>query len=430
MRTPTDSPAPGRQPQARCQFVGVARHLSAGGAREARRAHPDYRSGQSLRSDEATETLHAAVAAADLVVLSFPLYIDSLPAPVIRALELIAGRQAGVPAAAGAAGEAATAAAEAGAAGVAGEKPAFVAICQCGFPEAAHNEVALEICAHFARAAGFEWAGGLGMGAGGMVAEQPLSRIRGRVRSVVRALDLSAAELAAGRSVPAEAVRLMAKPAVPAFAYATSPIGAGAASRGSAATRRRWTRGRSPETAARPEAGRPPGGRPPPQKAGLVATPGRRDGRSGGRRGHREESREPPAQAARPAAEAGARPDRLGAAGRPVRPRVAGRPSGAGASASPARAGRRRRPGIAPPPLPKRSRIVSSSGRRRVPCRCVSPGPTSARASSSRPCSEVAHVLAQVAVCEALCRSRSTGRNRGRSANSRIPALRPTSALV
>ena len=34
-------------------------------------------------------------AAADLVVLSFPLYIDSLPAPVIRALELIAARRAG-----------------------------------------------------------------------------------------------------------------------------------------------------------------------------------------------------------------------------------------------------------------------------------------------------------------------------------------------
>ena len=70
---------------------------------------------KALRSDEATEALHAAVAAADLVVLSFPLYIDSLPAPVIRALELIAARRAGLPAAPG-------------------DKPALVAICQCGFP--------------------------------------------------------------------------------------------------------------------------------------------------------------------------------------------------------------------------------------------------------------------------------------------------------
>jgi hypothetical protein len=155
---------------------------------------------RALRSDVATEAWHAAVAAADLVVLSFPLYVDSLPAPVIRALELIAARRAGPPA-------------------VAGGRPALVAICQCGFPEAEHNEVALEICRNFAPAARFEWAGGLGMGGGGMASRRPLREIRGMLRSAVRALDLTAAELAAGRPVPAEAVRLMAKPAIPALAY-------------------------------------------------------------------------------------------------------------------------------------------------------------------------------------------------------------------
>ena len=155
---------------------------------------------KALRSGGATESLHAAVAAADLVVLSFPLYIDSLPAPVIRALELIAARRAGSSVAPG-------------------DKPAFVAICQCGFPEAEHNEVALEICRNFAPAAGFEWAGGLGMGAGGMAGGRPLREIRGMMRAAVRGLDLAAAELAAGRPVPGEAVRLMAKPAIPGFAY-------------------------------------------------------------------------------------------------------------------------------------------------------------------------------------------------------------------
>jgi len=155
---------------------------------------------KALRAEEATEALHTAVAAADLVVLSFPLYVDSLPAPVIRALELIAARRADLPAAAG-------------------DKPAFVAICQCGFPEAEHNEVALEMCRNFAPAAGFAWAGGLGMGAGGTTGGRPLREIRGRMRAAVRALDLSAAELAAGRPLPDEAVRLMAKPAIPAFAY-------------------------------------------------------------------------------------------------------------------------------------------------------------------------------------------------------------------
>ena len=155
---------------------------------------------KALRSDEASEALHATVAAADLVVLSFPLYIDSLPAPVIRALEHIAARRAGAPTESGA-------------------MPAFVAICQCGFPEAEHNAVALEICRNFALAARFEWAGGLGMGAGGMTGGRSPREIRGMMRSAAHALDLSAAALASGRPVPDEAVRLMAKPAIPAFAY-------------------------------------------------------------------------------------------------------------------------------------------------------------------------------------------------------------------
>ena len=87
----------------------------------------------------------AAVAAADLVVLSFPLYIDSLPAPVIRALELIADDRAGQ--------------APRGDLPQESDRRGLVAICQCGFPEAQQDQVALEICANFARTVGFEWAG-------------------------------------------------------------------------------------------------------------------------------------------------------------------------------------------------------------------------------------------------------------------------------
>ncbi|MGD0997902.1 MAG: NAD(P)H dehydrogenase, partial [Thermoleophilia bacterium] len=160
---------------------------------------------KALKSEEGTQALLAATAAADLVVLSFPLYIDSLPAPVIRAFELIADSRA----------EDAPDAQALGAL----EQPGFVAICQCGFPEVEHNQVALEICANFARAAGFEWAGGLAMGGGGLIASRPLREKGGLLRSVTRALDLSAAQLADGRPVSAEAVRLMNKTAFPAFAY-------------------------------------------------------------------------------------------------------------------------------------------------------------------------------------------------------------------
>ena len=164
---------------------------------------------RALKTEEGARALLTAVAATDLVVLSFPLYVDSLPAPVVRAFELIADARA----------KNAPSARPAAPVPDAPAKPGFVAICQCGFPEAEHDLVALEICANFARAAGFEWAGGLAMGGGGLIDGQPLGARGGLLRSVTRALDLSATELADGRPVPAEAVRLMSKPAFPAFAY-------------------------------------------------------------------------------------------------------------------------------------------------------------------------------------------------------------------
>jgi len=148
---------------------------------------------KAVRTEETMEELRAAAASADLIVLSFPLYVDSLPAPAIRALEVLAEPPVG--------------------------PAAFVAICQSGFPEVDHNEVAIEICRNFARDAGFEWAGGLVLAAGGMVGGQPLRKLQGMMRSAVKALDLTAEELAAGRPVPDEAVQLMAKPPIPRIGY-------------------------------------------------------------------------------------------------------------------------------------------------------------------------------------------------------------------
>jgi hypothetical protein len=165
---------------------------------------------KAVRSDESIAELQAAVAAADLVVFSFPLYVDSLPAPAIRTLELIAAECAG------------RAGAQAGAGGAAGDgagDKAFLTICQSGFPEVDHNEVAVEICRNFVQAAGFEWAGGLILPAGGMLGGQPLAKMKGMMRTAVRSLDLSAEALAAGRPVPDEAVRLMAKLPIPAIGY-------------------------------------------------------------------------------------------------------------------------------------------------------------------------------------------------------------------
>jgi hypothetical protein len=154
---------------------------------------------KAVRSEEHTAELLAAIDGADLVVLSFPLYWDSLPGHVVRACELIAAHRAAARASVGSAD--ATAA----------ERPAFVAIVQGGFPEVEQNAVAVEICRNFARAADLEWAGGLALGGGGMIYGAPLRKLGSRVKTAMQALDGAAAALAAGGPVPDEAVRLMAK---------------------------------------------------------------------------------------------------------------------------------------------------------------------------------------------------------------------------
>jgi multimeric flavodoxin WrbA len=158
----------------------------------------------SIRSTERMNTLLEAVNAADLVLLAFPLYVDSLPAPAIEALERIAARRAA-------------------------NTPAnqdqtysqlFAAIANCGFPEPRHNETALAICANFARQAGFIWAGSLALGAGeGMVHGTPLHEMDGRVIPLRKALDLTAEALAQGQAVPEEAQKLLAQPFIPAWLY-------------------------------------------------------------------------------------------------------------------------------------------------------------------------------------------------------------------
>jgi multimeric flavodoxin WrbA len=158
----------------------------------------------SIRSPERMKTLLEGVDAADLVLLAFPLYIDSLPAPTIEALERITAHRA----------------ARVGTGTSPVHHQLFAAIANCGFPEAHHNETGLAICAKFAHKAGFHWAGSLALGAGeGMVHGMPLHELDGRVTPLKKALDLAANALAQGGPIPEEAQTLWAKPFIPGWLY-------------------------------------------------------------------------------------------------------------------------------------------------------------------------------------------------------------------
>ncbi|HQY93253.1 hypothetical protein [Caldilinea sp.] len=152
---------------------------------------------RALRTPARTRTLLAAVDDSDLLMLAFPLYVDTLPALVTQALETIAAHRHALGA----------------------PRPSWLlALANCGFPEAAHNEVALEICQNFAAEAGMRWAGGLALGAGGAVHGGAIAG-RGMTHTVARALDLTAAALSTDQPAPEEALALMRTPLMPGRLY-------------------------------------------------------------------------------------------------------------------------------------------------------------------------------------------------------------------
>jgi multimeric flavodoxin WrbA len=151
----------------------------------------------SLCSPTRSKDFLDAVNDADLIVLAFPLYVDSLPAPTIEAMERIIqsrnGRQT---------------------------HQRFAAIANCGFPEADHNATALAICEMFSRHAGFQWAGSLSLGAGqGLVHGTPLDELGGRAITLKNALELAADALATGQPIPDEVQALWKKPFIPGWLY-------------------------------------------------------------------------------------------------------------------------------------------------------------------------------------------------------------------
>jgi multimeric flavodoxin WrbA len=151
-----------------------------------------------LRSPTKMQALLDAVDAADLITLAFPLYVDSLPAPVIEALERIALHREGRDRS---------------------RQQLFTAIANCGFPEAYQTATALAICETFAQQTGFEWAGALALGGGGMVNGFPLAEGGGKTILMRKSLELAAEGLALGQTIPKAARDSLAKPIVPHWVY-------------------------------------------------------------------------------------------------------------------------------------------------------------------------------------------------------------------
>jgi hypothetical protein len=105
---------------------------------------------------EKQEDLIRMIKKTNLIILSFPLYIDHLPSPVIRMMELLTNNKEELKAP---------------------ERKAFLSICNSGFPESFQIKLATQICQNFSNAMGFQWKGGIQKGGGGLIHGSDLNEI-------------------------------------------------------------------------------------------------------------------------------------------------------------------------------------------------------------------------------------------------------------
>lgn len=153
---------------------------------------------KALKSDDNRNMLLSAINNADLVVIAFPLYIDCLPYLVIKIMELVAENRKEMKNL---------------------MEQRLICIVNNGFPESHQNNTAVAICRQFAKETGFEWSGGLQLGGGEAINGEPLHKVKGMARNVIKSLDLAATALSENNPIPQEAKEKMAKFLVPAWLY-------------------------------------------------------------------------------------------------------------------------------------------------------------------------------------------------------------------
>lgn len=143
-------------------------------------------------SDEGRLELLRMVDTADLLILAFPLYCDCLPAPVIRALELIYGHRK-----------------------IVSKDQKLMTIINSGLPEPYQNQVAADICRQFAAETGIRWVGSACVGAGMILRGRPLEESDQITVKLREGLDQAAILLADGKPLTPLVASMLHYPLIP-----------------------------------------------------------------------------------------------------------------------------------------------------------------------------------------------------------------------
>jgi len=144
---------------------------------------------QENNSKEMSDILNS-----DVLLFVFPLYVDSLPAPIIKVLTMIENEI-----------------------NRNGKNPIVYAITNCGFLEAEHNRFALDMIENFSTQVDMSWGYGLGIGGGGFIATQSENMAKGGpANNIYKALN----ELSnAMKNKSSKKENVFVRPKMPLFIY-------------------------------------------------------------------------------------------------------------------------------------------------------------------------------------------------------------------
>jgi len=137
--------------------------------------------------------LLGAINKSDIIIFISPLYLDTVPASVTKAMEFLSGNKY-----------------------LMNGRKKMIAISVCGYPEASHNDTALRIYRCFADGMGFTWLGCLAIGEGpAYIYARQIFSLLGVYRRLKKAISLVVQSLLEEKMVPKEAAELAKISAIP-----------------------------------------------------------------------------------------------------------------------------------------------------------------------------------------------------------------------
>ncbi|MCK4567020.1 MAG: NAD(P)H-dependent oxidoreductase [Candidatus Thorarchaeota archaeon] len=151
-----------------------------------------------MRKGTDFENFSNLIDSADYLIVTMPLYVDSLPSHVIETFTRLLKTR--------------------GNNSFKGT-PKFLAIVNSGFPEQHQNLLALQICQQFAQEANLDWIGGIPFGGGALIGGSPLDSSGGRGKQARFAMEILAKALSEDKEVPEECISRINKLMIPKRIY-------------------------------------------------------------------------------------------------------------------------------------------------------------------------------------------------------------------